>query len=109
MYNSVLSCAPHGERTGLYVRNHNCQTECVLNENSYYHYCSVCLQWEAVFCVCVCVFCMLFICSYTHICMLHALCVMKQFSQVWLQKPGLAQEHRFGSQSSKQFHTFLPD
>lgn len=32
----------------------------------------------------------------------------KQFLHVWLQKLRLTQEHRFGSQSSKQFHTFLP-
>lgn len=40
---------------------------------------------------------------------LRALSNGKQFARVWLQKPGLTQENRFGAQSSKQFHTFLPD
>lgn len=40
---------------------------------------------------------------------LRALSNGKQFARVWLQNPGLTQENRFGTQSSKQFHTFLPD
>lgn len=50
---------------------------------------------------------MLFIWSHVHICTLHAPRVFGG-KRVWLQKPGLTQEHIFSSQSSKQFHTFWP-
>lgn len=38
----------------------------------------------------------------------HACYKGKQFSQVWLQKPGLIQEHRFGSQAVSNFTPFCP-